>query len=238
MTRMDSVQIVGRSKAVVILTIVFAFRVLICHAQFWDKLETEKVESDNVVLWEQVSPGNAGFANLVRYHPTIPGKVLLCPDMWNAYQSDNNGKMWYSITDPDGEGRFYHLRDVYYSPVFPEFGLALSSSLLWKTDDFGKKWEIVKHCPWYNSDNEGIDKESWKKKVASLAIDPNDKDIWFVGGGSNVRGQEWLSCYKNISLDNPRGEKAANEGKIWRTINAGNSWELVNEGLHPKAQLG
>ena len=238
MTRMDSVQIVGRSKAVVILTIVFAFRVLICHAQFWDKLETEKVESDNVVLWEQVSPGNAGFANLVRYHPTIPGKVLLCPDMWNAYQSDNNGKMWYSITDPDGEGRFYHLRDVYYSPVFPEFGLALSSSLLWKTDDFGKKWEIVKHCPWYNSDNEGIDKESWKKKVASLAIDPNDKDIWFVGGGSNVRGQEWLSCYKNISLDNPRGEKAANEGKIWRTINAGNSWELVNEGLHPKAQVG
>ena len=165
MTRMDSVQIVGRSKAVVILTIVFAFRVLICHAQFWDKLETEKVESDNVVLWEQVSPGNAGFANLVRYHPTIPGKVLLCPDMWNAYQSDNNGKMWYSITDPDGEGRFYHLRDVYYSPVFPEFGLALSSSLLWKTDDFGKKWEIVKHCPWYNSDNEGIDK-AW----AGMAI--------------------------------------------------------------------
>lgn len=119
MTRMDSVQIVGRSKAVVILTIVFAFRVLICHAQFWDKLETEKVESDNVVLWEQVSPGNAGFANLVRYHPTIPGKVLLCPDMWNAYQSDNNGKMWYSITDPDGEGRFYHLRDVYYPQFFP-----------------------------------------------------------------------------------------------------------------------
>ena len=43
MTRMDSVQIVGRSKAVVILTIVFAFRVLLCDSEFWDILDTEKV---------------------------------------------------------------------------------------------------------------------------------------------------------------------------------------------------
>jgi photosystem II stability/assembly factor-like uncharacterized protein len=223
-----------------LLSILLAFIFLPCQAQsgFYKELNKGRVQSSDDVIWEQVSPGNAGYANLVRYHPTIAKKVTLIPDMWNAYQSENNGKSWYGITDHDGDATFYHHRDLYYSPLEPNFGLAICSSELWKSIDGGRSWETVKNCPWYNVNTEGRDKEGWRKKVGSLAIDPNNKDVWFVGGGSNVRGQEWMSCYKDANHTNPRGKSADYEGKLWRTTNAGASWDLVNSGLNPKAQVG
>ncbi|PWJ37936.1 BNR/Asp-box repeat protein [Sediminitomix flava] len=158
--------------------------------------------------------------------------------MWNAYQSENNGNSWYGITDPDGDASFYHLRDLYYSVSDASFGLAISSSELWKTENLGKNWEVVPNCPWYKIDEDGGDVDRWKKKVATLAIDPNDKDVWYVAGGMNVRGQDWLSCYKGVTAENPHGKEALNEGKIWRTKNAGKSWTLISNGLPPKAQVG
>jgi photosystem II stability/assembly factor-like uncharacterized protein len=158
--------------------------------------------------------------------------------MWNIYQSDDNGARWYNLKDSDGNGDFFHIRDLYYSPQDKNFGLAIEASRMWKTDDLGVNWTYLKNCPWYQKDSEGYDKSGWKKKVASLAIDPNDKDIWFVGGGSNVRGQEWLSCYETMTAAAPHGKTADNEGKLWRTKNGGSSWSLVNTGMHAKAQVG
>ncbi len=211
-------------------------------AQNWTKLENERVESSDTILWSQVAPGNAGFANLIRFHPTIPGKVMNCPDMWNAYQTENYGESWYGITDPDGDASFYHLRDLYYSPSSPDFAIAICSSLLWKSYDGGKSWEIVTHCPWYKVDEDGRDTQSWYRKVGSLAIDPLNPDVWFVGGGTNVRGQNWMSCYSTITQSTAHGAEEGrnirNVGKLWRTTNGGKSWDLVNNGIHPKAQIG
>ncbi|WP_253275657.1 hypothetical protein [Persicobacter sp. CCB-QB2] len=151
------------------------------HSDFFDRLKAERVESEGDIVWSQVGPGNAGFANVMRYHPTIPQKVATIPDMWNAYQSDNNGISWYHITDSDGKGEFYHIRDLYYSPKVPEFGIAISSARMYQTHDTGRSWQIVPNCPWYKPLADGDDQESWKKKVASLAIDPNDENVWFVG---------------------------------------------------------
>ncbi|PWJ58021.1 Ig-like protein group 2 [Dyadobacter jejuensis] len=202
-------------------------------------LEKQRVESEDALVWgPQVGPGNAGFANLVRYHPSIPGLVTVCPDMWNIYQSANNGQQWHSIKDYDGNGDFYHLRELCYSPTEVHFGLALESSRLWKTDDLGRSWTQIPNCPWYKADAEGIEMEGWRKKVAALALDPNNKNIWFVGGGANVRQQEWLSSYHDATLKSPHGSTADFEGKLWRTQDAGKSWVLVNRGLDPKAQVG
>ena len=205
----------------------------------FNKLPNERVASDNTIIWgEQAGPGNAGFANLVRFHPSVPGLVTVCPDMWNIYQSDNNGGKWYSIKDYDGNGDFYHMRELSYSPKDIDFGLAIESSRLWKTEDRGKNWTNITNCPWYNKDANGFDSQGWRKKVAALALDPNNKDIWFVAGGSNVRQQEWLSCYQTITAASPHGLTADNEGKLWRTTNAGASWTLVTNGLDTKAQIG
>ncbi|GGF36188.1 VPS10 domain-containing protein [Echinicola rosea] len=225
-----------------ILFVVVFFHVTLLQAQVYQdnihKLKTERVDSGDEITWRQFGPGNAGFANLLRYHPTIPGTVALCPDMWNAYQSENNGKRWYGITDEDGDGTFYHLRDLYYSHSEPKMGLAISSSELWITKDTGRNWEVVKNCPWYKVGQDGEDIDRWKKKVASLAIDPTDSHKWFVGGGTNVRGQEWLSCYKDLKASAPHGIPSDYQGMVWRTTDAGSSWEIVNKGLHPKAQVG
>jgi photosystem II stability/assembly factor-like uncharacterized protein len=228
-------------KTIQILTCTFIVSLSIkSNAQVdFNKLETERVVSNNTIVWgAQIGPGNAGFANLVRYHPTVPELVTVCPDMWNIYQSDNNGTAWKSIKDYDGNGDFYHMRDLSYHPSDTSFGLALESSRLWKTNDMGTTWENVINCPWYNKDADGYDAQGWRKKVASLAIDPNDKDIWFVAGGSNVRQQDWLSCYQDITSTNPHGNTADHEGKLWRTKDAGTTWALVNTGLNTKAQIG
>jgi len=205
---------------------------------FWSNLGNSRVESESTILWEQVAPGNAGYANLIRYHPTIPGRVIEIPDMWNAYQSGNNGDSWFGITDPDGDAKFYHIRDVYFSESDPAFALAVGSSVLWNSTDTAKTWQQVTNCPWYAKASDGTESQAWMKKVASLGIDPKNKDIWFVGGGMNVRGQDWLSCYQDVNASNYRGISATNEGKLWRTTNAGSSWTLVNSGLDPKAQIG
>lgn len=203
----------------------------------WKALKTERVESDKTVVWEQVSPGNAGFTNLVRCHPTIAGKVMVCPDMWSAYQSDNYGDKWYALTDYDGDASFFHIRDLSYSVSDPNLAIAICSSELWVTRNLGKNWDVVTFCPWYKEDAEGRDTAAWLKKVAAVAIDPNDENVWFVAGGMNVRAQEWQSSNLQATLQHPRGNTALNEGKVWRTTNGGKSWIEASEGLHPKAQV-
>lgn len=103
---------------------------------------------------------------------------------------------------------------------------------------YGQEWQLVPNCPWYMVEPDGSDKQGWKKKVASLGIDPNNKDIWFVGGGTNVRGQDWLSCYQDVKASNYRGKSAEYEGRLWRTTNGGTSWTEVGADLDPKAQVG
>lgn len=218
--------------------LVFGLSTTLWSQTYVERLKSERVPSTGPITWEQMGPGNAGFANLLRFHPTIPGKVVLCPDMWNIYQSDNNGTEWYTIKDYDGNGDFYHIRDLYYSPKDSNFGLAIESSRLWKTEDLGKTWTYMPNCPWYLPDSEGFDRQGWKKKVASLAIDPNDTDVWYVGGGSNVRGQEWLSCYKTVTAAQPRGLSADFEGMLWKSADGGLSWNLKNSGIPVQAQVG
>lgn len=205
---------------------------------FFDDLKTKRVSSDGTIHWQQVAPGNSGFANLTRYHPTIQGKVLQIPDMLNAYQTENNGTSWYNIKDSDGNGEFRHIRDAYYSYNDPEFGLAIEGSQIWKTIDGGNNWSIVLNCDWYVKDTDGTDREGWKNKIGSLGLDPNNKDVWYVGGGQNVRQQDWLSVYKDVTSLNPRGGSHNYEGKLWKTTNGGSSWSLINNGLDPEVQVG
>ena len=205
---------------------------------FWSSLNNERVESEKTIVWEQVGPGNAGFANLLRFHPTIPGWVSTCPDMWNAYQSENNGTSWYGITDYDGDASFFHLHDLYYSPKDPEQAVAITGSRFFHSVDTGRTWQLVRNCPWYVNDGTGDDKEGWKKKISAVGIDPNDSQVWYVGGGSFVRGQEWKSCYQTVTLAKPHGLELGKMGKMWRTDNGGTSWTSITSGLNAKAQIG
>ncbi|NIJ44948.1 photosystem II stability/assembly factor-like uncharacterized protein [Wenyingzhuangia heitensis] len=226
------------NKLVLLILLLLTGVVSSAQESFFKKLEKESVASTNTVVWESMSAGNSGFANLLRYHPTIPKLVAFCPDMWNAYQTENNGTSWYGTTDPDGDGSFYHLRDLGYSVSEPTFALALGRSELWQSTDTGKTWKVVPNCPWYKVDTDGSDLEGWKPKMATLAIDPTDKNVWYAAGGANVKRQMWVSSFQKSTAATPHGNSALLEGKLWRTKNGGKSWYLSNKGIHPKAQVG
>lgn len=207
-------------------------------AQSWEKYRTKRMESDNSIVWSQVSPGNAGMSTILRYHPTIKGKVFLGPDMWNLYQSEDNGTSWYGITDYDGTGSFNRVRDYCYSSKNENLVLSIAATELWRSDNGGKNWERVLNCPWYNAKSDGTESQNWISKVAAIAIDPKDDDTWYVAGGKHVRGQPWLSCFHYINIKTARGKDALNMGMLWKTTNAGKSWNIVNKGLPEKVQIG
>lgn len=208
------------------------------QAVSWDDLSSKRVESDYSIMWQQVAPGGSGMSRMLRYHPTLANVVTLIPDMWNGYQSENNGESWYNIIDFDGDGSFNRPRELTYSLTDPNFGVAICLSELWTTSDMGRTWRLVHNAPWYDSQEDGSDKTSWISKVAAITIDPNDKNIWYVAGGSNVRGEDSISSMTGSNAENPRSVRSDNkEGLIWKTCDAGKSWSVINRGIDPKCQV-
>ena len=203
-----------------------------------NEIETTRIASDGSIVWQQVSPGNGGMSNTLRYHPTIPGHITFMGDMWCAYQSVDNGKKWSSITDHDGKGEFSRQRDLVYSTSDPNFGISICSSLMFKSEDTGKSWQPVTDCPWYQKRDDGLDRSSWLSKVGGLGLDPSNKDIWFVGGGKFVRGDVSFSCYLNPTQAQPFGPPVINQGKLWRTKDGGTTWDQVGGDFDSLAQTG
>ncbi|NME67796.1 VPS10 domain-containing protein [Flammeovirga aprica] len=212
---------------------------------FFSTLKNERMTSSNKITWSQFGPGNAGYVNFLRYHPTNPDICLTSPDMHNTYQTEDNGKTWYTVKDPDGTGLYVRrLADMYYSEKEPKFGLAIEGSRCFTTNDTGKSWQYQNNCPWYDNDNQGFDKKGWYAKVSAIGLDPQDEKVWLVGAGAHPRGQSHLgwNTMTKINQATPRGRenihyKKEFQGKIWRTENAGQSWTELTSGINEKAQF-
>ncbi|AXT53519.1 T9SS C-terminal target domain-containing protein [Aquimarina sp. BL5] len=210
---------------------------------YFQRLKTERVPSENDIEWKQFGPGNAGFSDFLRYHPTQPDVIVMGPDLFVVWQSENNGQSWFNIKDKDGNGEFSRLRDLYYSGTNESFGLAIESSQLWKTIDMGRNWTIVQNAPWYNADTDGSDGLGFISKVSSIAIDPNDDNTWYVGTGGHIRGESRFTTQSNVNAANPRGREnisfqgVAFQGSIYKTMNGGTSWTELTNGIDSKAQF-
>ncbi|WP_347840744.1 Ig-like domain-containing protein [uncultured Draconibacterium sp.] len=232
--RVDEIDSVG----VVATGEVWNFTTRTYYEEYMYKVKNERMESDSLITWKQFGPGNSGFVNFLRYHPTLPDVCITSPDMGNTYQTNDNGKSWYTIKDIDGDGSFYRLYDAFYSTKTAAFGIAIESSRLWTTSDTGRHWQNIKHCPWYDNDAEGNDTRSWYRKVSAVAIDPANDDTWYVGAGNFCRGQQQLwGSTKDANAENPRGVDSNNMGRIWKTSDAGETWTELTSGIDTKAQF-
>jgi len=229
------------------LAIVFLLLPILVNAQldqaYFQRLKTERVPSESDIEWKQFGPGNAGFSDFLRYHPTQPDVVVMGPDLFVVWQSENNGQSWFNIKDKDGNGEFQRLRDLYYSTSNENFGIAIESSQLWETNDMGKNWTIVQNAPWYDNDTDGSDRLGFISKVSSIAIDPLDDNTWYVGAGGHIRGESRFTTQSNVNAANPRGREnisfqgIAYQGSIYKTTNAGDSWTTLTSGIDSKAQF-
>lgn len=231
-----------------IFRIFFALSFLLLNtrvwSQYWDSIEYHRMESDTLISWVQYGPGNSGYGDMLRFHPNIPGWCANSPDMGNTYQTEDNGKSWYTIKDHDGSGEFYRLNDLYYSSLSDSFALAIEVSRLWTSQDTGKSWSMVLDCPWYDTHNGSRkDSRSWYKKVSALAIDPSDDDTWYVGTGAYARSLQQLGwqSLSNATAEQPRGideyQGDEHQGRIWLTENRGQTWTELSRGIHPDAQF-
>ncbi|KZS38943.1 hypothetical protein AWE51_15295 [Aquimarina aggregata] len=210
---------------------------------YFQRLKTERVPSENDIEWKQFGPGNAGFSDFLRYHPTKPDVVVTIPDLFVAWQSENNGQSWFNIKDKDGNGEFERLRDLYFSESNENFGLAIERSQLWVTNDMGRNWSIVPNAPWYDNDTDGSDRLGFLSKVSAIAIDPTNANTWYVGEGGHIRGEQRFTTQSDVTAANPRGRtnrgfnNVTYEGKIYKTTDAGASWTEFTNGINASAQF-
>ncbi|MGY6647348.1 VPS10 domain-containing protein [Wenyingzhuangia sp. IMCC45574] len=178
---------------------------------YFKKLQTERIESDNRVQWTLIGPGNSGYSEDLFIHPTDANTMFVNYDMGNAYRTNNKSKSWVTLNDFDGKGSDIRPNWITFSTEDENFGLMLTKGQLNVTYNKGINWLPVKSFP-------------GKKKNSVIAIDPNDKDTWYVGGG-----QYWKVKDIHRSLKKPHGTKSNNTdyGQIFKTTNAGKTWKRI-----------
>jgi len=222
---------------------VWSFTTVRFYDVYMDMIKTQSVDSDNDVNWKQFGPGNSGFVNFLRYHPTRAGHCMTSPDMHNTYQTEDNGASWYTVRNYDESPMFSRLYDMFYSTKDENFGIGIECARLFTSNDMGKTWDNVKNCPWYTNNSDGDETRSWHRKVSAVGLDPTDDNTWYVGEGNFCRGQQHLwSCITGVTGSNPTGnenswDSGTWQGKIWKTTNAGETWTEVSTGLDDKAQF-
>ena len=218
---------------------VWSFTTGTFYEEYMSRVKTQRIESEEIVDWKQFGPGNAGFVNFLRYHPLLPDFCLTSPDLFDTYQTEDNGTSWKTVKDVDGTGQLSRLYDMFYSRKTASFAIAIESSRLFISQDTARSWQLVHSCPWYDTHG-GVtdDSRSWFRKISAVALDPSDDNTWYVGAGNFCRGQQQLwSTLRDVSAANPRGNDSPYMGTIWKTTNAGQSWTSLSNGLHPQAQF-
>ncbi len=206
-------------------------------------LRSQRVESDPSIVWRQFGPGMSGNNYRLFWHPTDPNIVFLGPNMGNAYRSTDRGTTYETILDCDGPGYKSNERGPIEltSPDFsrqnPDFGFcgARAPGLLYTTADRGRTWtrHTVSDPVWGGTE------------LDTIAVDPTDDRIWYVGSGS---GSD-INHFTHTLVD-PHGAGTLKGGglrggipagyaaRIWKTTDRGAHWHAVTPtGLNLRAQI-
>ncbi|WP_282037930.1 VPS10 domain-containing protein [Saccharicrinis aurantiacus] len=192
----------------------FALCVLV-HAQsdkkYFRKLQTQQQASSNLVSWQQVGPGMAGYCEEFWCHPTNKDVMMISPDMYNTCGSWDAGKTWHTIKDCDGIGKdLARVRKFTFSHQNPAFGYAITGTgMLYKTEDTGHTWEEIR---------------KFKGRSAELTVDPSNDNNWYIGPGDfwNVKANWRHVNGQTRNFKNNVIYKSTDSGKTWKASKVGN----------------
>jgi photosystem II stability/assembly factor-like uncharacterized protein len=192
------------------------------NTDYFNKLQSEKINSSDKIEWIQFGPGMAGYCEEFWCHPTDENVMFQSPDMYNSYGTWDNGKSWQTIKDVDGTGKdMRRIQSIVFSHQNSNFGHAIDvRGELYKTTDQGRTWQFVR-------DMGG--------KHAEMTVDPSDDNNWYIGGGdfwnikANHRKQSDLLGYVY---------KYSDYGQIFKSTDKGKTWQKKKTGLPSTLDVG
>ncbi|BAX81079.1 WD40/YVTN/BNR-like repeat-containing protein [Labilibaculum antarcticum] len=191
---------------------------------FFNRIKTEKVQSDQSVEWKNFGPGMSGYCEEFWCHPTDTNVMFMGPDMHVTYGTWDNGKSWHTIKDSDGDGKdLERTLDIVFSLQNPDYGVALERyGNIFETKDRGRTWKLVYTITEKN--NPVFKKNSSYNAFTKIAIHPTNDNIWFIGVGNF-----WDVKANHKTQKNPNGliHSRASYGYILKTTDKGKSWTKI-----------
>ncbi|MFC3122756.1 VPS10 domain-containing protein [Agaribacter flavus] len=215
---------------------------------YFEKLKSERVESDPIVKWQNIGPGMSGYNEELWTHPTNPDVMFIAPDMHVAYGTWDGGESWQSIQDHDELGQeMKRVIDIEFSQQDPNYAVALDwNGWIYESLDQGKSWhKLSELSPSY--EQYGVDpydplafKKGWYDeqigmRLSDIAIDPNNDSIWYVGAGDY-----WNVKENHRSMKKPHGNTLsyADYGYILKSENKGRSWKKIDKDFPENLDVG
>ncbi|MGA9639056.1 hypothetical protein, partial [Flavobacterium sp.] len=221
-----------KRNILVILILLAGTTLATAQKDFFRKLKKEDVVSNPAIVWTQFGPGMSGNNKSAFWHPLDPNRLFISPNMGNSYVTTDKGLTYETVLDEDGPYIRMGTRgpnefnSIDFSRQNPNFGFCTDSRAqgVFYTNNKGKTW--IK--------NEAMVSVFGKSRLSCITVNPKDENVWYVGAG---RMRDWGRIL--FSKEQPHGTyiDENSQGKIWKSTDKGKSWELINSGLNPKAEI-
>jgi hypothetical protein len=164
------------------------------------------------------SPGNGGLClHTILLDPTNLNRMYIAVSAAGCYRTDDGGVTWLPYNK--------NVRADFHPEIFPEFGQCVHKMVMHPSNP-----QVIyqqNHCGVYRSDNAGDD---W------IDIGDNKLPARF-GFPVAVHPTDPRTIY--IALEESDEYRMSVDGKfsVWRSRNAGDSWQRMTKGLPEKAHL-
>ncbi len=200
--------------------------------KFCQALKSKMVTSDPDIEWTQFGPGMSGNNKMAFWHNSDPNTLFIAPNMGNAYRSTDKGITYSTILNADeasilsGRRGPKGFNDMQFSYQNPNFGFCIDTANrgIFVTTNRGETWQ-----------SHDVSTVTFGGKyLSSVAVDPKDDNVWYVGCGK-VRNYGRI-LYSKAKPHNVSPDKNS-VGLLWKSTDRGESWTLANTGINPKAEI-
>ncbi len=190
---------------------------------YFKRLQSERVTSTDRIEWHQFGVGTAGYCEMIWQHPTDKDVMIMSPDMHNTYGTWDGGESWLTVKDVDGDNVvFNRVMSLDFATTKPDFGMAVDGGgRLFITTDRGRSW---------------VEQGFKPKHQSAMEVDPTDEQIWYMGPGRFWDVKQNHRTAKKLE-DPGFGVRVKNEGYIYKSSDAGKSWEKIL-GLPKNLEVG